>query len=231
MAPTNVLTLNAHAAKLIQEGSFQKASLVLRVALDALAGSIPHQSKSKPPGKISVPANRVTKPLLPIRSVPSFKHVFPCQDRQAFVMFDHALYMEETDPNAMSSGLRQNTTAVIILYNLGLVYQLQGIRNLYEQKVCFENAMKAYRKAVAILEKSSDSGIEMESLVYLSVLNNMGHIYSHFSEERAVQWCLDWLQFILVVGPASEGDFSEDYLTFRMNVVTLRGQKTAAASA
>jgi len=232
LAANNFLTLNAQAAELIREGNLQSAIPVLRAALNDLAGSI-HDTESQPLEKVSASAltSEVARNLLPIRSVPSCQHDFTCQDHQLFFMFDRALYMEATDPNVISAVFGKSTMAVIILYNLGLVYQLQGIRKPSKQKVVFEKAMRLYRLAVAILEKSPTDEIEMQGLVYMSVLNNMAHIYSHFYEERAVQWCLDWLEFILEVCPARQGDLGVDYMIFRVNVVTLRGQKTAAAAA
>ena len=190
MAASTSLALNAQeGAELIEQGNFQKAIIVLRAVLDDLAGSIQHFSKSQQPEKINdVPAvNKAARSLLPIRSVPSFENAFPCQDHHAFAMFDRALYIEASDSDIISSVLGQNTMAVVLLYNLGLVYQLQGIQQPGKQKQSFENSMKSYQMAVAIFENSSKNNEnELDGLVYMSVLNNMGHIYSHFCEGREV---------------------------------------------
>jgi tetratricopeptide (TPR) repeat protein len=233
IAATKSHALNAQAVELIQEGNFEKAILVLRAALNNLAAGSILRSQSQPPEKISVSTNNWKGDLLLIRSVPSLKHTFTCQDHHTVTMFDRALYMEATtDPDIISSSaLGQNTIAAILLYNVGLVHQLQGIQNPSKQRDNFENAMEAYQRAAAILENTFTTENVVVGLVNLSIRNNMGHIYSHFCEGRKAQWCLDWLRFILEVSPASEGGFSQDFLIFHMNVVTLHGKQDAVAAA
>jgi hypothetical protein len=89
--------------------------------------------------------------------------------------------------------------------------------------------------AFGILERCSESEYhEVNQLVYLAVMNNMGHIYSHFCEGRGAQRYLQLLQTMLETMKSSGIDIlSDEYLPFSMNVLILLvgGQEVAAAAA
>jgi hypothetical protein len=86
--------------------------------------------------------------------------------------------------------------------------------------------------AFSILERWLDFDDEGNRLVYLAVINNIGHIHSHFCERRKAQHCLQLLYTMLETVKSSGIDiFSHEYLPFTLNALILWGQEVAAAAA
>jgi tetratricopeptide (TPR) repeat protein len=224
----DIITLNNNAVKLMQTGNVQKAIFVFRGALRELLHHVADDKNQE-----MEPADKAT--FLPVRSVSLgdflslFKSSF-CQDHHAFSIFDRALVIDSIDFEASYSTIAgQNCTSAVILFNMGLAYQLLGMQDLRSQQMSFKKAMQLYEMATDILQSSGD---EVNGLTWLAVSNNMGHIFSHFCETRETQLCLDRLQAGLHAFLRSDVDILEDeYLPFHMNVLVLHGQAAGAAAA
>jgi hypothetical protein len=226
----DTILLNNNAVDLMRLGNFEKVTSDFRSALVKLHRVDQHEDVSL--------AERVaaTAPtFLSVRSVPlefSLLNTFSCQDHHAFSLFDRALVIDDAEQAAVSSIAGQDCTSAVVLFNTGLALHLQGRRDIRSQRISFKKALWFYEMAFDILERCSNSGDEVNRLVYLAAVNNMGHIYSHFCEGRGAQHCLHLLQTMLVTMQNSDIDILSDvYLQFYMNVLTLRGQEVAAAAA
>jgi hypothetical protein len=114
----------------------------------------------------------------------SLFHASSHQDHHAFSLFDRALVIDDAKLAATSSIAGRDSTTAVVLFNTGLALHLQGRRNICLQQTSLKKALQLYTMAVNILEKRLDSGDgdEVNRLVYLAAVNNMGHIYSHFCE-------------------------------------------------
>jgi hypothetical protein len=145
------------------------------------------------------------------------------QEQDAFSIFDRAfLFDSSVLATVYTSEEGQNYTTTVLLYNIGLAYQLLGMQDFRSQQRNFKKAMKVYRMAAAIAN----------DLVFLAVSNNMGHIYSHFCETLESQRCLDCLQAGLNAIQDSKVEILVDeFSVFQMNVMIMHGQKTVAAAA
>jgi tetratricopeptide (TPR) repeat protein len=228
MQAMDIITLNADAIDLMQQGNFQDAIPVFRVALRELHDRLTDDQKQD-----MDLAEKVTRTFLPVRSVPLEDTLSLLQppsfdeDHHAFCIYDRALLIDSTDCVAVSSMTGQLCTAAALLFNMGLAYQLLGMQDLRSRKSSFNKAMAVYQMATDIFEHSD--GDEVNGLTYLAVSNNMGHIYSHFCETRETQQCLDSLLEGLHSFPNidTRGD---EYFQFRMNLLVQHGQAAAAAA-
>lgn len=73
----------------------------------------------------------------------------------------------------VSSLATENCASAVIIFNMSLALQLQGMYNLCPLKKSFSNTLRYYRIASQILEISTDSDDEVNFLVYLALANNM----------------------------------------------------------
>jgi hypothetical protein len=155
------------------------------------------------------------------------------QDHHAFSLFDRALVIDDAELAAASSNAGRDCSAAAVLFNTGLAFHLQGRQDIRSQQTNFKNALCIYKMAFEILERCSKSEEdEVNQLVYLAVMNNMGHIYSHFCEGREAQHCLQLFRALLETMKSSGIDIlSDEYLPFSMNFLILDGQEVAAAAA
>jgi hypothetical protein len=222
----NIIALNANAVDLMRRGHVAEAISVFRVAVSELLQSVGGQEQDMDL------ADKVTRTfLLPVRSVPLGDNTLSplFQDHQAFSIFDRPLLIDTTGVAAAYSLADQNCLSVVILFNMGLAYQIFGMQDIRLQQTSFKKAMKLYQMATATLEKSSDEG---NCLVSLALSNNMGHIYSHFYETSETQRCLDCLQAGLRAFHSSNMDILDEcLLPFHVNVLVNRGQASVPAAA
>jgi tetratricopeptide (TPR) repeat protein len=226
------IPLNAQAVVLMQQGSFQEAISVFRTAIGELLGrpaGDDHQQENMDT------TDNATPKLLSVRSVPlehSLLNTSSCQDHHAFSLFDRPLVIDGAELATVSSFAVENCVSAVILFNMGLALQLQGMRNVDSLQTSYLKALIFYKMATEILERCTNSDDEVNCLVYLAVANNMGQIYSTFCETSKAQQCLEWLQTILEAAKDSDAYILGDEChQFRMNVLIVHWQHAAAAAA
>jgi hypothetical protein len=219
----DTIALNNSAVVLMQQGNLQEVTPHFISALNNLHRVDQHED------------DKLTPNFLSVRSVPleaSLVNTSSYQDHHGFSLFDRPLVIDEADLVLVSSLEVKNCASAVILFNMGLALQLQGIQNMCPLQTSFLNALKFYKMATKILQRWTESDDEVNCLVYLAVANNMGHIYSHFCEASNLRRCLEWLKAILEAVEDSEVYIlGDDYHPFHRNVLFLRGQDGAAAAA
>jgi tetratricopeptide (TPR) repeat protein len=236
MNMTSVLNLNTKAIHLMREGLYTEAITLHHQALKELRSSVERDQHAEGPKNCTSEGKQQT--FIPMQTIclsgylSLFKSSF-YQDHHAFSLFSQALTIDPVDLEAVPSVEGQNCLSVVILYNMGLAHQLQGMRDLNKQKTRFKSAMSLYKMAASILTKgSSDTGEQVNGLLSLAVSNNMGHLYSHFCEEQEVQDCLQWICAILELDQLNYQDLvGDDFNLFHMNVFLLHRQDAVAAAA
>jgi tetratricopeptide (TPR) repeat protein len=224
----DTIALNNNAVDLMQQGNFEKGNADFRSALVKLQRVDQHED-------VDLADNVVATTFLSVRSVPlehSLLNASSCQDHHAFSLFDRALVIDDAELAAVSSIAGQDCTSAVVLFNTGLALHLQGRRDISSRQVCFKKALRLYTMAFQIQETCSDSDDEVNHLVYLAAINNMGHIYSHFCEGRETRHCLHLLHTVLETAKSVGIDvLSDQYLLFSMNALILLGEDVAAAAA
>jgi hypothetical protein len=230
MEAMDTIALNNNAVDLMQQGYLQEVTSIFRSALAKLHCLDQHDDVDL--------ADIMTPTFLSVRSVPMAHSLFNASSdpdhHHAFSLFDRALVIDDAELAAASSIAGKDCSAAVVLFNTGLAFHLQGRQDIRSQQTSFKNAFRFYKMAFGILERCSESEYhEVNQLVYLAVMNNMGHIYSHFCEGREAQHCLQLLQIKLETMRSSGIDIlSDEYLSFSMNVlILLGGQEIAAAAA
>jgi tetratricopeptide (TPR) repeat protein len=235
MHAMDIVELNNNAVGLMRQGSFQKAIPSFLSALRELHRITGLQKQNVNMDPIDNDKNSVSRTFVQeVRSVPlgdALSVLKPSiyQDQDAFSIFDRAFLIDSSDLASIYSSEGQNSTTTVLLYNMGLAYQLLGTQVFHSQHRNLKKAMQVYRMAAAILEKSGD---EANDLVFLAVSNNMGHIYSYFCETQESQRCLDCLQAVLNEIQHSKVEILvEEFRAFQMNIMVMHGQRAVAAAA
>ncbi len=211
----------------MRQGDFQKAIFFFREALRELHLITGVQRKNMNTAPTDqVEASRTFRrevSSVPLGDALSVLKPSIYQDHDAFSIFDRAFLIDCSDLASIYSREGQTFTTPVLLYNMGLTYQLLGMKDLRSQHSNLKKAMKAYRMAAAIAK----------DLVSLAVANNMGHIYSQFCDTQQSQHCLDSLQAGLhAIQQDSNVEILEDeFSAFQMNVLVMHGQKKVAAAA
>jgi predicted Zn-dependent protease with MMP-like domain len=229
MEAMDTIALNNNAVDLMRQGYLHDVNPDFRLALDKL-----HRIDEQE--DVNLADNFVTPTFLSVRSVPlehSLSNSSSYQDHHIFSLFDRALVIDGAELVAASSNADKDCSAAVVLFNTGLAFHLQGRRDIRSQQTSFKKALSFYKMAFEILERCSKSEEEeVNQLVHLAVVNNMGHINSHFCEGTEAQNCLHLLQTMLETMKSSGIDIlNHEYLPFSMNVLSLRGQAVAAAAA
>jgi hypothetical protein len=223
------ILMNNNAVNLMRLGNFEKVASDFRSALAIL-----HRVGQNEGVNL---ADKVTPNCLSVRSVPFENSLFNSshQDHHAFSFFDRALVIDNAKLAVVSSIAGQDCITAVVLFNAALALHLEGRRNICLQQTSFKKALQLYKMAFNIMERWLDFGgcdDEVNFLVYLAALNNMGHIHSHFCEGREAQDCLQLLHAMLeTVKNSGINIFSEEYLLFSMNALILHDQEFAAAAA
>jgi hypothetical protein len=232
------IALNNNAVNLMRHGSFQNAIPYFLSALRELHRITGVQKQSMNIDPIADDDSKLSRPFVrEVRSVAlgdTLSYLKPSiyRDQDAFSVFDRAFLIDSSDLDLASiySSEDQKSTTTVLLYNMGLAYQLLGMQDFPTRQKNLKKVMKVYRMAAAILEKSGD---EANDLVFFAVSNNMGHIYSHFWETQESHSCIDCLQAGLhAIQHDSKGEILEDeFHAFQMNVLVMQRQKVVAAAA
>jgi hypothetical protein len=225
----DIIQLNTKAVELMRHGRLQEALSNFREALDEVLGRVDQHGED--------PANKVTSSFLSVRSVPleetlSLVKASSRHEHHAFSVFGRALVIDDAELVTASSIAGQKCATTVVMYNMGLAHQLQGMQDLRFQQVNFKKAMIFYQLATDVLEGSTGTKDQVSGLVYLAVSNNMGHIFSHFCNTKEAQYCLTWLFTILQAMEIYDTDIlGDEYLPFHLNVLILHGQDAVAAAA
>jgi tetratricopeptide (TPR) repeat protein len=224
----DIIALNNNAVNLMRHGSFQNAIPYFLSALRELHRITGVQKQSMNIDPIADDDSKLSRPFVrEVRSVAlgdTLSYLKPSiyRDQDAFSVFDRAFLIDSFDLASIYSSEGQKSTTAVLLYNMGLAYQLLGMQDFPTQQRNLKKAMKVYRMAAAIAN----------DLVSLAVSNNMGHIYSHFCETQDSQRCLDSLRAGLKEIKDSKVEILEDeFHAFQMNVLIMHRQKVVAAAA
>lgn len=232
MQAMDIVAVNTNAVHLMRQGSFQKAIFFFRAALRELhliTGVQKQNMKTTPSDEVEV-----SRTFRQVRSVPlgdSLSHLKPSiyQDHDAFSIFDRAFLIDSSDLISIHSIEGQNYATTVLLFNMGLAYQLLGMQDFRSQSTNLKKAMKIYQMTAAMLENSGD---EENGLIYLALSNNMSHIYTHFCETQESQRCLDCLQEKLIAMHNSNVEMlADEFRAFQMNVLLLHRKRAVAAAA
>jgi hypothetical protein len=94
-----------------------------------------------------------------------------------FVLFNRAIILS---PSAQAD---KAATESVLFYNLGVVYHREGVER--GCSALLRKALHAYEKAWQALRKSPAGS----DLVMFALVNNTGHIHSHFFDKQAADGC------------------------------------------
>jgi hypothetical protein len=98
-----------------------------------------------------------------------------------FVLFNRAIILS---PSARAD---KAATESVLLYNLGFVYHREGVER--GCSALLRKALHAYETAGRVLHKSPAGS----DLVMFALINNMGHIHSHFFNKEVADGCRRFL--------------------------------------
>jgi hypothetical protein len=229
MTIDKAFALNANAVNLLSSnGNTQDAIDALREALAVLRqsaadeGDVSCHDSSK--ATLSGDGQHYT-----LRSVPTNMYAFSDhQDDNSFSLFSRAILVEEGSHMVTPSHRLLNRLSMVVAYNLGLAHHILGMQNGDNLRKNYSKALMMYHAAYCLLmEYPADN----RDLLYLAVLNNMGHIHNYSFASRNIQSCLEGMESILMPYTSNEKQMSEDYTTFFMNIMMFSRQKAVAASA
>jgi tetratricopeptide (TPR) repeat protein len=231
MQAMETIAENNDAVNLMLQGSFQEAIPFFLSALRELhrIAVVQRQNMNMDPidddDDNSVSRNFVREFIsIPLGDTLSYLRPSIYQNQDAFFIFDRAFLIDSSDLASIYSSEGQHYTTTILLYNMGLAYQLMGMQDSRSQHKNLKKAVKIYQMAATILVAND--------LVSLAVWNNMGHIYSQLCETQKSQSCLDSLQKGLNVIQDSGVEIHVDaFIAFRMNVLIMHGQTVVVAAA
>jgi hypothetical protein len=231
----DIIEVNSNAVDLMRQGSFQKAIIFFHSALRELhlITGVQKQNMSMPPTD-GVEASRTLRRKVssaPLGDALSVLKPSIYQDQDACSIFDRAFLIESSDLVSVHSIEGQNYATTVLLFNMGLAYQLLGMMQDFHSKqgMNLKKAMKIYQMTASMLEHSGD---QENGLICLAVSNNMSHIYTHFYETQDAQRCLDCLQENLIAILNSNAEIHiDESRTFQMNVLLRHGTVVAAAAA
>lgn len=134
---------------------------------------------------------------------------------EPFVLFNRALHVT-IDAKSLESCdgcFLYLLLSGTLLYNLGLIHQLAGIRQ--QSTGLLHKATALYTRAYnALAEQEDTSGLG--NLLKLALLNNAGHVYAFLRDSSQAGLCSDELSLLLARSQQTVS--SEDFHLFLLNV-------------
>jgi tetratricopeptide (TPR) repeat protein len=229
----DIIAMNTNGVNLMRQGDFQKAIFFFREALRELhliTGVQRKNMNTAPTDQVEVSRTfRREVSSVPLGDALSVLKPSIYQDHDAFSIFDRAFLIDSSDLASVHSIEGQNYTTTVILFNMGLAYQLLGMQEFRSQSKNLKKAMQIYQMTTGMLENSGD---EENGLVCLALSNNMSHIYTHFCETQESQRCLDNLQEnLIMLQNANVEILVDEFRAFQMNVLLLHKKRAVAAAA
>jgi tetratricopeptide (TPR) repeat protein len=121
---------------------------------------------------------------------------------RAFVLSPHADIIHGTACEVL--------LAPVLLYNMGLAYHCQGIRNGTSREL--KLALQLYKASLQVFEDERQcfSSLCNQADLLLALINNMGHIFSHFYDLKGMDRCQRHLQILLESTPELFALFEEE---------------------
>jgi tetratricopeptide (TPR) repeat protein len=100
--------------------------------------------------------------------------------------------------------------APVLLYNMGLAYHCQGIRNGTSREL--KLALQLYEASLKVFENKRQhfSSLYNQADLLLALINNMGHIFSYFYDLKGMDRCQRHIQTLLESTPEVFELFQEE---------------------
>lgn len=101
-----------------------------------------------------------------------------------FSLFNRALYWNENEQ--LDTRMRNMLITGILVYNLGLAYNMEGLHQGHSRKVAKAHGMylMAYNTFLSLRDPAS-----LFLLPFLSIINNLGHIHAYFQDYDEATRC------------------------------------------
>lgn len=178
----DVWSLNCQGIQFLQQNntqeaisSFNQAVKVMRLELDDTDEHLADFCQSVKP---SVSRRRL------VASVEVPEHRCSVSQDGVFSLFNRALYWNENEQ--LDSRMRNMLITGILVYNMGLAYNVEGLHQGHSRKVAKAHGMylMAYN---TFLSLSDPTGSFL--LPFLSIINNLGHIHAYFQDYDEATRC------------------------------------------
>jgi hypothetical protein len=200
---------NAQAVQLMQEGSYNQASVVLRDILKQIQSSLPIHTIA------DQETNTNTRHSATVDNVPVSEMVHSKEHSAAFYLYAQAFLFNPSEQELLLISSQQLTLATL-LYNLALSQHLRALLCDKMQQARFQFSLKMYEQAIQCLDEVP---MDLNSLpVRLAILNNKAHIYSTTYERKGMQHCLQYMESLLQ-NNVPKGIERDEYYQFHMNIL------------
>ena len=178
----DVWSFNCEGIRFLQENntqdaihSFNQAVKVMRLELnsDEDATDLIHDEQPTVTGKRLVASIEVPE-----------QSCTASQQDGVFGLFNRALYWKENEQ--LDNRMRNMLITGILVYNLGLAYNMEGLHQGHSRKVAKAHGMylMAYNTFLSLKDPSS-----IFLLPFLSIINNLGHIHAYFQDYDEATRC------------------------------------------
>jgi hypothetical protein len=192
---------NAQAVRLLQEGSFEQAALVLRDVLKKILA-----------GTKTITDHETTSRHIQVYNVP-VSELVDSKEHSAFFLYAQAFMFNENEQERLISSQHALAT---LFYNLALSQHLRGLHSDKSQKARLQFSLRMYNQAIQCLAEVPSTDVNSLPM-RLAILNNKAHIYSIMYERNGLQQCLQYMEALLADVP--EGFERDDYYQFHMNIL------------
>ena len=155
-----------------------------------------------------------------------------------FVLYNRVFILAppqgHSELNVTNNAKINNHLRVILLYNLGLTFQLQGLNDMTAQHASLEESRDMYMTAVGLMDNTLDDPSSV--LLNLALYDNLVHLYAYCMELEDAARCVSHIRMCIkdaeviarYIASPHEGEFAH----FKRNLMvgeTLRSQASPAA--
>jgi hypothetical protein len=152
----------------------------------------------------------------------------------SFHLFNRALRL--SDDFLLNHELKQNqrlqktVTAIIVLFNLGLIYHRVAIRN--QSQEAFAEAEKLYTQCLRFIQRVAlfHNLSDKLNMPVLCVFNDLGHIHSNFCQVPESTNCRYQMLLAFLATDCSRYLTEEEYLFFYLDLLLAPAQTLATAA-
>ena len=235
--PETVIRSNGKAVSLLRDGKCAESAREIRHALSQLKKVIMHPDDDSAISEDSSDSSTtyvdmdaesssfsednespISSIIVPVETGASIAQI------GAFSLFNRALVITQRD---QIMTMRESRVSCILLYNAALCHHIEGFQSGCSQEL--SSALQFYQYAFSLLTEAND--VENDDLLLLlSLINNMGHIYSNVFDFPAAEHCMDMMNRFFSTG-ADQYLGECDSLFFYMNTFLVRMDQFSSAPA
>jgi hypothetical protein len=236
---TNMIqNVNNKAIRMLQQGEFKACQLECKIAIEYMLAEADDEGSSQSAAMYDPEEMRTAQagPVGVELEGPLFSKDPKSSPGNLFHLYNTAFALptkESYRPTVATQSQDQDRLSAVLFYNMALSNHTQAFSPDNNTMESLNSALRLYQMSFTIIQGNAEL-VEEDSgffLLLLGLVNNMGHIYSHFCMNDKAQECGAYLEMLTSLPSAEEIMYEDEMYFFMRQVVFCSFHHCIVASA